>query len=110
MKENNFPLQLFELAPGCLYSLDEVARLTHVPCRSILMYSRQGLISTAVDPVVSPEWGGYYFAPEAINRLRCIEHLRVAHGINVAGIKLVLAFWRAAQGRQFLVNSFPRML
>ncbi len=84
-----FP-RLFESMADVVYTIDAVERLTRVPRRTILIYCKHGLISTATDPMINPERGGYYFNQEAIQMLRHIEHLRVACGINLTGIKLIV--------------------
>jgi DNA-binding transcriptional MerR regulator len=76
--------------PDVVYTIDVVERLARVPRRTILIYCKHGLISTTTDPMINPEWGGYYFNQEAIQMLQRIEHLRVACGINLTGIKLIV--------------------
>ena len=79
-------LRLFEPDSGLVYSIDVVERLTQVPRRKILVYCRHRLVSPAADP----ELGGYCFSSDAILALRWIECLHGTHGVNFAGIKLIL--------------------
>ncbi len=79
-------LRLFEPDPALVYSIDVVERLTQMPRRKILIYCRHHLVS----PVADPEFGGYCFSSEAIRALRWIGYLHVTHGVNFAGIKLIL--------------------
>ena len=79
-------LDLFEPAPETTYSIEEAARLTHVPRRLIAVYSRHGLVSPAADPDV----GGWYFDDEGIRTLRQIARLRNSLGMSLMAVKLVL--------------------
>ena len=79
-------LQRFEPDPNIVYFIEEVRDLAQVPRRTILIYSKYGLVS----PIVDPDWGGYYFSGESIRSLRRIEYLRTTCGINLTGIKLIL--------------------
>jgi DNA-binding transcriptional MerR regulator len=78
-------LQLFEPSPDIVYTIDATARLADVPRHTVLVYYKHGLVS----PLIDTE-GGFYFDDEAIRVLRRIEYLRIARGINLAGIKMVL--------------------
>ena len=84
-KSSSRALQRFEPEPNTVYTIETTARITHVPRRNILIYSRHGLVSPGVDP----EWG-YYFTDDAIRTLRYIEYLREDCGVNLAGIKMIL--------------------
>jgi DNA-binding transcriptional MerR regulator len=90
LNDNARFLRLFEPTQDVVYTINAVERLTRVPRRTILIYCKHGLISTTTDPMIDPEWGGYYFDQEATQMIRRIEHLRVACGINLTGIKLIL--------------------
>jgi hypothetical protein len=53
MRSNMYPepisvLELFEPAPEIISSIEEVARLAHVPRRLIAVYFRYGLVSAPV--------------------------------------------------------------
>jgi DNA-binding transcriptional MerR regulator len=76
-------LELFQPNPDVLYSLEVTAHLAEVPRRSILIYSRAGLLR----PVFQPPYGIMAFTEEAIYTVRSIEHVRAVHGIDVAWIK-----------------------
>ena len=79
-------LRLFEPDPALVYSIDVVERLTQVPRRKILVYCRHRLVSLAAET----ESGGYCFSSDAIRALRWIGCLDNTHGVNLAGIKLIL--------------------
>ncbi len=79
-------LELFEPAPETIYSIEEAARLAQLPRRLIVVYSRHGLVSPAVDPDLS----GWYFDDEGIRTLRRIERLRSSLGMSLMAVKLVL--------------------
>lgn len=87
--KNEGPLravQRFEPRPDAVYTLETAARLAHVTRRTILVYSRHGLISPAMDP----REAGYYFGNEAIRALQRIEYLRNDCGINLRGTRIIL--------------------
>ncbi len=75
-------LDLFQLKPGTLYSLDAAAHLSGVSRRSIAIYCRADL----VQPVVQP-YGVWEFTEEAIYTLRRIEYLHASHGLDFDWIK-----------------------
>lgn len=79
-------IQPFEPDPQSAYTIEATAHLVDVPRHTILVYCKHGLVS----PVVDPSCGGYYFNDEAIRILRRIEYLRIACGVNLAGIKIIL--------------------
>lgn len=86
MPENRVEgLQVNEPGPGVLYSLDAVVRLTGVSRRSILVYCKSGLVRSSADPQQSE----FTFDDDAIYRIRRVEHLRLVHGINLAGIRMI---------------------
>jgi DNA-binding transcriptional MerR regulator len=76
-------LEVFQLNPNVLYSLDAAAHLAGVPRRSILVYCRAGLVR----PVVLPPYGVMEFTEEAIHTVRWIEHLRTVHDVDLAMLK-----------------------
>jgi DNA-binding transcriptional MerR regulator len=86
-------LQLFEPDPDAVYTLEAAERLAHVPRRLIAVYYKHGLVS----PVVDPANGGFYFNDEGIRVLRHIEYLKTSCGINLAGVKMILALMREAE-------------
>ena len=79
-------LQLFEPDPDAVYTIEAAANLTHTRRHQILVYYKQGLISSVVDPGC----GGYYFNDEGIRALRRIEYLHSDRGINMAGTRMIL--------------------
>jgi DNA-binding transcriptional MerR regulator len=86
MPENRIEgLQVTEPGPGVLYSLNAVVHLTGVSRRSILVYCKSGLVRTSGNP----QQGEFSFDDEAIYRIRRVEHLRLVHGINLAGIRMI---------------------
>jgi DNA-binding transcriptional MerR regulator len=97
-QNNPRAVQAFEPGLDVIYSADEVEHLTTVPRRTILIYCRHGLISTALDPVKNPEWSGYYFNHEAIQTVRYIAHLQFVCGVNLTGIKLILNLAKEIKG------------
>jgi DNA-binding transcriptional MerR regulator len=78
-------LQVNEPTPGVLYSLDAVVHLTGVSRRSILVYCKSGLVRSSGDP----QQGEFRFDDEAIYRIRRVENLRLVHGINLAGVRMI---------------------
>ena len=90
MKQQSVPdnpaclaLVAFQPQPNVLYSLDATAHLAGVPRRTLLIYCRAGLVR----PVLQPPYGVMAFTEEAIYIVRRIEHLRIAHGLDLAWLK-----------------------
>ena len=84
---SQFGLQLFEPQVDALYNLDTTALLVGAPRRSILVYCRWGM----EHPEVDETYGGWYFDAAAIRALRRIEYLRTVQGINLVGIRMIMA-------------------
>jgi DNA-binding transcriptional MerR regulator len=97
-------LELFQPKPNVLYSLETAAHLAGVPRRAILIYCRAGLVR----PVLRPPHGVMEFSEEAIHTVRRVEHVRAAHSVDLACIKVMfdllaeverlraeLRFWRS---------------
>lgn len=82
---SEWTLQIFEPQPGRLYNLDTTAHLTGTPRRSLLVYWKHGLI----EPIVDPPYGMLYFTDESIRMIRQIEYLRLIHGINLTGVRMI---------------------
>jgi DNA-binding transcriptional MerR regulator len=80
-------LQVFEPGEQTVYTIDVAAQLAQVPRRLIVLYYKHGLVSSVTDPAGS----GWYFDDEAIRIVRRIEYFRSMCGMNLAGIKLVMA-------------------
>ena len=80
-------LQVFEPGAQTVYTIEAAAQLAQVPRRLIVLYYKHGLVS----PVADPAGSGWYFDDEAIRIVRRIEYLRSACGLNLAGIKLLMA-------------------
>ncbi len=78
-------IELFQPDPNVLYSLDAIAHLADVPRRSILVYCRAGLLQ----PVFQEPYDVMAFTEEAVLTARRIEHVRAAHGIDAAWIKVM---------------------
>jgi DNA-binding transcriptional MerR regulator len=53
----------------------------------IVLYYKHGLVESVSDPTGN----GWYFDDEAIRIVRRIEYFRSVCGMNLAGIKLVMA-------------------
>jgi DNA-binding transcriptional MerR regulator len=85
--EQSYALQVFQAAPVTVYPLETTAEIVDIPRRLILLYCKHGLVC----PIGDPTAAGYYFDDEGIRALRRIEYLRNVHGINLPGIKMILA-------------------
>jgi DNA-binding transcriptional MerR regulator len=110
MKRKFYPesmsaLELFEPAPEVIYSIEEAARLAHVPRRLIAVYFRHGLVSPAADPDV----GGWYFDDQGIRTLRQIERLRDSLGMSLSAVKLVLELTHEVERLQQEVRFLRRL-
>jgi DNA-binding transcriptional MerR regulator len=84
--ETGLALQLYEPDADLFYTLEEAARLAHVPRRWIAIYYLHGLVA----PVMDPTSGGWFFNDDAIRRLRRIEQWRHAYGMSLPVIRLIL--------------------
>ena len=80
-------LQVLEPGVQTVYTIDVAARLAQVPRRLIVLYYKHGLVESVTDPTGD----GWYFDDEAIRIVRRIEYFRSVCGMNLAGIKLVMA-------------------
>ena len=80
-------LQVLEPGTQTVYTIDVAARLAQVPRRLIVLYYKHGLVASVTDPAGN----GWYFDDEAIRIVRRIEYCRSVCGMNLAGIKLVMA-------------------
>ena len=69
------------------YTLDIVASVCGLSSQTILHYHEQGLLH----PVVEAESGARCFDDDTVHRLRRIEHLRNAYGMDDAALKLTLS-------------------
>ena len=96
-------LQIFEPTPNVVYTIDAAARLAAVPRHAILVYYKHGLLT----PILDTE-GGLYFNDEAIRALRRIEFLRLARGVNIAGIKMTLDLMKEVERLQAEVRFLRR--
>ena len=84
VRSNEQSLQTFDPEPGVQYNLEGAAHLTGVSRHSIQVYCKSGLVRPCND-----EAEGMAFDEEAIYAIRRIEYLRGAHGINLAGIRMI---------------------
>ena len=66
--------------------MNELAQATGVPKSTILHYLNEGLLP---DPVKTSRNMAYY-APECVDRLRYIQHLKRRHRLSLAEIRQVL--------------------
>jgi DNA-binding transcriptional MerR regulator len=83
----NSALQVYEPDEDSLYDLDTAAHLAGAPRRSVAVYCRWGMVRPEVDET----YGGWYFDAEAIQAVRRIEYLRRVQGVNLAGIRMIMA-------------------
>jgi DNA-binding transcriptional MerR regulator len=79
-------IQLYEPDSELLYSIETAAKLARISRRLIAVYCRHGLVA----PVMDPESGGWLFNDQGIRRLRCIEQLRTACGMNLTAIRMIV--------------------
>ena len=79
-------VEIFHPQPDTLYPLDTTARLAGVERRTVLVYCRHGMIR----PVVGDEDESWKFSEETVRVIRRIEGLRESHGINLAGIRMII--------------------
>jgi DNA-binding transcriptional MerR regulator len=96
-------LQIFEPNPNIVYTIDATARLAAVPRHSILVYYKHGLLTPIIDA-----GGCLYFDDESIRMLRRIEFLRIARGVNIAGIKMTLDLMKEVERLQAEVRFLRR--
>ncbi len=85
MSESEDSLRAPESGAG--YTLEMVARITHIPEEQIVVYYRSGFVSpargsAAAEPV---------FDDQAIHQLRRIAFLLSEYGINREGLKMISA-------------------
>ncbi len=79
-------VEIFTVTPAGRYDVKTAARLAGVPSKTILSYHRAGLI-----PAVGKSRPSHpKFSDESILLVRRIERLRSHHGINLAGIKMIV--------------------
>ncbi len=74
-----------------IYPIGVVAKKLNVSVHTIRLYEREGLI------LVRKENGRRIFSEKDVERLRCIRNMIVEKGLNLQGIKRILAFipcWR----------------
>jgi hypothetical protein len=83
---NHPALQVFEPAPGALYSIDLAARLLGTSRHAILRCWKHRLISLASNPAID----GWFLDAAALRMLRRIEALRPICGNNLAAAWLIL--------------------
>lgn len=87
------PLTQWIPQAGQWYPLDIAARCAGTTRSTFLMYCRWGIIR----PVLVPPYGVVGFTEEAIKWVRLGERLRVEHGINAAGVRLILSLLKAIE-------------
>ncbi|HSJ03132.1 MAG: chaperone modulator CbpM [Verrucomicrobium sp.] len=68
-----------------VHSLEVVAEITQTSRHLVAVYCRHGLIA----PLDEAEHGGWTFDDEAIRKLRRMEAMRSAFGVNLAGLHLI---------------------
>jgi MerR family transcriptional regulator/heat shock protein HspR len=74
----------FEGETEALYTVEILARLSGVSSETILLYHERGLLHPSAGPV--PDLS---FDDESLRRLRRLESLREAGGMNLSGLCLV---------------------
>jgi DNA-binding transcriptional MerR regulator len=80
------PLPLIESDPEAAYTLDVVARSCGLSSQTVLHYHEQGLIT----PGAQTNAGDCLYDEETLLRLRRIEQLRSAYGMELGALKLTL--------------------
>lgn len=96
--------QPFESMAEDVYSIETVVQITQTPRHQIAVYCRHGVIS----PVTAPERDGWWFDDEAIRMLRRIEWLRVEHGMNLAGLRVISELSREVERLREEVRALRR--
>ena len=84
--ERRQAIEVFEPAPGTLYSLDATAHLAGISRRAVLFYCRANVI----EAIPRPPFGALYFRDEAIQTIRQMEVLRRRYGINMHGVRVII--------------------
>ena len=79
-------IQVYEPQPDRRYPIDTVARLTRVGRRTIAVYCTHGLLR----PLADPSSSGWFFDDEGIRRLRQLESMRAAFGLNLAALQVTV--------------------
>ena len=79
-------VEVFHPQPDTLYPLDTTARLAGVERRTVLVYCRHGMIH----PAEGHEDETWQFSEETVRVIRRIEDLRETHGVNLAGIRMIM--------------------
>jgi DNA-binding transcriptional MerR regulator len=77
---------LFKPTADTLYSLYAAAQLAGVPCRTLLMYCRVGLIR----PSFQAPYGMMEFTEEAIHTVRRYEQVRLEHHVDWTLLKTIV--------------------
>jgi len=83
------------IAPGTIYTIETVERITHISRDKIVIYYQYGLIS----PAKRDEQDNLFFDDEAIHKLRRIAFLLSEYGINHDGLRMFSA----------LINELERL-
>ena len=78
MSENEFPQEVE-------YTVEAVARITHISAEEIIIYTRAGYVT----PLPSGNQADLLFDEEAIHQLRRIAFLLTEYQINREGLKMV---------------------
>ncbi len=79
-------LELYTPDPAARYTLEEAARLTHLPRRQIVLYCQDGLVA----PVGAPEAGGWTFNDEGLRRLRRLAELHRTYQLSLPALRLIV--------------------
>lgn len=94
----------FESRAEDVYSIETVVQITQTPRHQIAVYCRHGVIS----PVTAPEREGWWFDDEAIRMLRRVEWLRVEHGLNLAGLRVISELSREVERLREEIRALRR--
>jgi DNA-binding transcriptional MerR regulator len=97
-------IQLYEPDSELLYSIETAAKLARISRRLIAVYCRHGLVA----PVMDPESGGWLFNDQGIRRLRCIEQLRTACGMNLTAIRMIVGLMEEVERLQQEIRFLRR--
>ncbi len=84
--ENSSDLPVYGAGTDGAYTLEVIAELADVDSTTVLRYQEAGFIQ----PVANPGEETALFDEECLRKLRQIQHLRTACGVNEDGLKLIL--------------------
>lgn len=83
---NTVPQLQTEGEGAATYTLEILVQLSGVTPDALAQYQQEGLVA----PIGDPSLDGPSFDDDALRTLRRIEHLRMAYGMTLPGIRLML--------------------